>query len=315
MSHRIDRKRTGRAIPALAAAALLTTAAAIAPACKGVVVTTIEPVPPPTIGEVGDPCRPQEERHPDFAGYKVNELQLEDRVSTCNSGVCLINHIQGRTDCPLGQAAPTPCTGPGDTSCGDGSSCTASAWTGPFCTVTSVDGGPPVQDPVGCASGACNSPHHTCQCTSDAQCPAGARCDPATKECTQYVCHHEGDCQSPGAPDAANAGKSCCTGDHGPPVSAEVCGQCEEGSGRTAAEATYCTCRCGPADGAPSNGAEFCSCPTGFECAPLTPYIGIGDDNLSGKFCVKPGSAFTDAGQCGTVNGHFNATCAGTPAN
>lgn len=314
MSHRIDRKRTGRAIPAIAAAMLLTAAAATAPACKGVVVTTIDPIPPPTVGEVGDPCRPDDERHPDFAGYKVTEINLEDRVSACNSGVCLINHIQGRTDCPLGQAAPTPCAGPDDTSCGAGSTCTASAWTGPYCTLTSVDGGPPLQDPTGCASGACSSLHHTCQCTSDAQCPAGARCDPVTTECTKYVCHHEGDCQSADATDAENAGKSCCTGDVGLPVSTEVCGQCEKGSSRNASEDIYCSCRCGPADGTPPDGSVFCTCPFGFECAPIIPYVGLGDAEDSGKFCIRQGSSFTDASQCGTVNGHFDSTCNGTPA-
>ena len=205
--------------------------------------------------------------------------------------------------------------GPDDTSCGAGSSCTASAWTGPFCSTSTVDGGPAVQDPSTCASGACNSPRNTCQCTSDAQCAGGTRCDPATKECMQYVCHRAGECQSAAATDAENAGKSCCTGDLGLPVSAEVCGQCEKGSGRNAAEDVYCSCRCGPADNAPPDGSEFCSCRTGFECAPVTPYIGLGDDSLSGRFCIKQGILFTDASQCGTVNGHFNSTCKGTPVN
>lgn len=315
MSYRIDRRRPARLLAVIAAASLLATTAALAPACKGVVVTTIEPVPPPTVGEIGDPCRPDDERHPDFAGFKVNAINIDGRSSACSSGVCLINHIQGRTDCPLGQAAATPCAGPGDTSCEAGSTCTASAWTGPYCSSSTVDGGPPVQDPSTCASGACNASRNTCQCTSDAQCPAGARCNPATKECTQYVCHRAGECQSAAATDAENAGKSCCTGELGLPVSVNVCGQCEDGSGRNASEEVYCSCRCGPADGAPPDGAEFCSCPLGFVCAPIFPFVGIGDDPLSGKFCIKQGNAYTDPGQCGTVNGHFDFTCDGTPAN
>jgi hypothetical protein len=316
MTYRADIKLTGRVVPAIALGLLL--AAAVAPACKGVVVQTIEPVPPappPTVGEIGDPCRPQDERHPDFAGYGLNEINIEDRFSACNSGICLINHIQGRTDCPLGQAAPTPCAGPGDTSCGAGSTCTASAWTGPYCSASSVDGGAPVQDPSTCASGVCNSPRNTCQCTSDAQCPQGARCDPDTKECTRYVCHRAGDCQSEGATDDENAGKNCCVGGLDVPVSTNVCGQCEEGSGRNATKDVYCSCRCGLADGAPPDGSELCACPTGFECAPLTPYVGIGDSSLNGKFCIRQGTSFTDASQCGTVNGHFDDTCKGTPAN
>src|SRR4051812_30402773 len=109
MTYRDDRKFAGRVAPAIAIGLLFAATAALAPACKGVVAQTIAPIPPPSVGEIGDPCDPHDEDSPSFAGYRVAEENMASLVKDCNSGVCLVNHVQGRQDCPLGQAAPTPC--------------------------------------------------------------------------------------------------------------------------------------------------------------------------------------------------------------
>src|SRR5712691_6553415 len=111
MTYKNDIKMAGRVVPAIALGLFLAAAGTVAPACKGVVVTTIEPIPPATVGQIGDPCRVNDENSPDFAGFKVSEENIEDRFKACNSGICLANHVQGRADCPLGQQAPKPCAG------------------------------------------------------------------------------------------------------------------------------------------------------------------------------------------------------------
>ena len=316
MIYRIDRKHLGRVVPAIAGGLLLATAA-LAPACKGVVVQTIEPIPPPTIGEIGDPCRINDENSPEFVGFGVTEEWIDNRSKACNSGICLINHVQGSADCPLGQSAPTYCAGPGDASCKGGASCVAAGFVGNWCYYTPVDGGAAELNASLCESGVCNSPQNTCQCTSDAQCPQFTACDPVTQECTQYVCHTAGECQTPDATDAENAGKGCCAGDSDVPLQGEVCGQCQKGSGRNAAEDIYCSCRCGLADGAPPDGGDLCACPFGFECSLIRADAAISDvDHLAGKYCIKQGTAYTDPDQCGSVSGHFSPyKCDGTPAN
>lgn len=315
MTHRSDSKVSGRVAPAMALGLLFAAAAALAPACKGVVAQTIVPIPPASVGEIGDPCDPHDEDSPSFAGYKVAEENIASLVKDCNSGICLANHVQGRRDCPLGQAAPTPCQGPSDASCGAGSSCVAAGLSGPWCNSVSVDGGPAELDASACISGLCNSsPRSTCRCTADAQCPVGAACDAVTQECAHFVCHRAGACQSSDATDAENAGKSCCAGGVDVPVSAEVCGQCEKGPGRRAAEGIYCSCRCGLADGAAPDGSELCACPVGFECAQIRPDVGIGDPQLTGKYCIKQGTSFAGVSQCGIVDGHLSGDCDGVAA-
>jgi hypothetical protein len=52
--------------------------------------------------------------------------------------------------------------------------------------------------------------------------------------------------------------------------------------------AAICSCRCdGPGSG------PFCSCPSGMECAPLVPSIGLaGEESYVGSYCVPEGSRF-----------------------
>ncbi len=314
MSNRASIARASRVVPCIAAGILLTVAA-LSPGCKGVEVQTLQPIVEPSAGNIGDPCLAGDEANPAFTGYKVAEENIASPFAACSSGICLVNHVQGRPGCPLGQAAPTPCAGPSDTSCAGGSSCVLAGPTGPFCAHTSIDGGPPQPDGSSCASGVCNEQSNTCMCTSDAQCPSGAACDPVTKECSRYVCHAPGACQSAEATDTDNEGKSCCVPGTDVPVTGAVCGQCEKGSGRNAEEDIYCSCRCGYADGDTPDGSELCACPGGFECSQIRPNVGLGDHDLTGKYCIRTGTAYTDPGQCGSVSGNVASYCDGTAAN
>ncbi|MEI9942130.1 MAG: hypothetical protein WDO69_33360 [Pseudomonadota bacterium] len=52
----------------------------------------------------------------DFAGYSVQESDIDDQSSMCGSGVCVANHFQGLVSCPYGQAAGAgDCLLPGST--------------------------------------------------------------------------------------------------------------------------------------------------------------------------------------------------------
>ncbi|WP_437941760.1 hypothetical protein [Sorangium sp. So ce341] len=304
--HDSERRRVVRAIAG--SAALLS--AVILPGCKDI---TVEPITPisrqnvaPAPGEIGDPCVPPDEGDPRFSGFALGENILYENHEQCGSGMCLVNHFQGRVSCPLGQAAPAPCAGPGDASCGAGASCVAASAVGPFCDPQAADGGA-----AQCASGVCNAQWGACECTADEQCPPGSACDPGSRQCKQYVCHEPGSCQTAGASDAENEGKSCCAHGSGAPVTAPVCGQCAGDSGRRAEDAVHCSCRCGPAEGAPDDGSEYCACPSGFECKEIRPYVGIGDAGLAGKYCVKAGTEFTGAEQCGEATGHAGPSCHG----
>ncbi|WP_437296459.1 hypothetical protein [Sorangium sp. So ce426] len=295
---------------AIAGGAALASALILA-GCKDITVEPITPILQQSVdavpGEIGDPCVPPDEGDPRFSGFAVSENVIYDHHDQCISGICLVNHFQGRVSCPLGQAAPAPCAGPGDSSCGAAGSCVAAGAAGPYCDPQAPDGGASQ-----CASGVCNAQRGSCECTADAQCPAGTACDPGSRQCRQYVCHEEGSCQTAGASDAENEGKSCCALGSDVPVSAPVCGQCAGDSGRRAEEAVFCSCRCGPAEGAPDDGAEYCACPSGFECTEIRPYVGIGDVGSAGKYCIKQGTEFAGADQCGEVSGHSGGSCHGT---
>jgi hypothetical protein len=135
-------------------------------------------------------------------------------------------------------------------------------------------------------------------CAADGPCEIG--------NCTGGVCHEAGSCQSA---TASESGDSCCLPGSDTPVSAAVCGQCEPGSHRDAADAVYCSCRCGVADGAPSEKDYwFCQCPSGFECRDLLEYTPPDDSHLSGKYCIKTATAFSTGSTCGSVTGYADGS-------
>lgn len=60
---------------------------------------------------LGAPCLPDDERLPDFYGFSPYEVSV-DANAGCNSGVCVVNHLQGRVSCPYGQTEDESQTDP-----------------------------------------------------------------------------------------------------------------------------------------------------------------------------------------------------------
>jgi hypothetical protein len=54
---------------------------------------------------VGDPCTPEKEYDPTFAGFVEQEVSTEGESFQCMTRLCLVNHFQGRATCPYGQDA------------------------------------------------------------------------------------------------------------------------------------------------------------------------------------------------------------------
>lgn len=266
-------------------------------------------------GGIGDPCVPEDEYDPNFPGFKVKEDNIESRSFQCDSRICLANFFQGRVSCPLGQAPPLPCNPADEDSCSPDlgapkdSVCTESAANAPFC-----------QDNARCDSfsggegnGKCNIEGSFCECNPDAElgaagsCPTGYSCDKETRQCKNYVCHVPGSCQvaKGDASEGDNEGKACCVPGTDVPVAQSVCGQCNPEKNRDAPNAVYCSCRCGVAEGEPEDeNFNFCECPEGFECSEIRKNLGLGDTQLTGKYCIKQGTG-TEALQaqleCGTL--------------
>lgn len=80
---------------------------------------------------------------------------------------------------------------------------------------------------------------------------------------------------------------------------------------RTADKAVYCSCRCANADGKTDDGANYCDCPDGFTCTHLVDSIGVGNEGLTGSFCIKAGSAFDKATACPSTCDPTIASCPG----
>src|SRR5512147_3145065 len=62
-------------------------------------------------GGVGDPCIPEDEYYPGFAGYGVEEVNVEAMSFQCETRLCLVNHFQGRVTCPYGQTSEVVANG------------------------------------------------------------------------------------------------------------------------------------------------------------------------------------------------------------
>jgi len=256
-------------------------------------------------GGVGDPCIPEDEYNPQFAGFKVTEENIESRSFQCQTRIRLVNHFQGRVSCPLGQAPPTPCNPANNGSECNGAKCIEAGTFTTDCDPDAADGGAAACAGLG---GACIPERRQCGCTQTANCPAGSFCDATAKECKSYVCHTPGNCQiGDGSPDD-NANKACCVPGTDTPVAAPVCGQCNNDSKRDAEKAVYCSCRCGVAEGEPEDeNFNFCECPSGFECKEIRKNVGLGDKQITGKYCIKLESEFKSEQECGQVSGYFNS--------
>jgi len=58
-----------------------------------------------TPGGVGDPCVPEDEYSPTFAGFAETEVNVESRSSQCETRLCITDHFRGRVSCPYGQTS------------------------------------------------------------------------------------------------------------------------------------------------------------------------------------------------------------------
>jgi hypothetical protein len=292
-------------------------------------------------GGVGVPCIPEDEYSFRFSGFKVTEDIIESRSFQCATRICLVNHFQGRVSCPLGQPSPKDgqglegCTpkrdGAGNYVVGQGSCgldpsdnktkqmCMQAGSFSPSCdrgdgTKAAVDAANKFCSGLG-AGNTCSEAGF-CECKTDADClfvtSAVVSCDPKAHQCVSYACHTPGDCQDSSAEPEKNKGKACCLPGTDTPVTTAVCGQCKGQAGnatRDADAAVYCSCRCGVAEGQPDDpNFNFCTCPDGFECSEIRRNVGLGDEKITGKYCILAGTAYdTNKDQCGLVDGHWAA--------
>ncbi len=281
-------------------------------------------------GGVGDPCTPEDEYSATFGGFDTKDANIESRSFQCATRICLVNHFQGRVSCPLGQdgGKQVPCNGPSDGTCaaqGLGS-CVASDVFSPTCNTTpDCPGGLAADGKTNLLGFVCTG--GACQCTRDAMIDSiPYYCQPApggtsAQVLQSFVCHKPNNCQSAGASNTDNNGKDCCVPGTDTPVGVSVCGQCDTSNKRNAANAVYCSCRCcAPCCPAGTSTAKanqmgcsndmstcgsacdpnfnYCSCPNGYTCTNIREYVGLGDQNLAGAYCVINGTDYESNPVC-----------------
>jgi len=269
---------------------------------------------------VGDACTPEDEYKEQFSGFTLQSAFIESRSFQCQTRLCLVNHFQGRTSCPKGQAAPKNCNPSGgkDGACEAGETCKAAGVIIDDCDPTPC--GSPGADPTNCnADGGknaacgglvCDKDGGFCRCSSGA-CGEGYFCDPSSNLCTTKVC-------SPPPTSAIGQKERCYVPGTDIPIAVAVCGQCDANSNRDADHSVYCTCRCAPPADNPSEADanfNFCECPEGFECAEINPNVGLGDAQLAGSYCIKQGTKYVEeSANCGSVDGYVgsDANCKGS---
>lgn len=80
-----------------------------------------------------------------------------------------------------------------------------------------------------------------------------------------------------------------------PADQAQVHPQCVD---REAVNTVYCSCRCANADGKTDDGANYCTCPDGFQCSQLVAPVGLGDVGLTGAYCIKKQTEYQAFSSC-----------------
>lgn len=223
-------------------------------------------------GGIGDPCTPEDEYNTQFAGFKVEQENIESRSFQCATRICLVNHFQGRVSCPQGQDTPTGCNGATDTednTCktktgNQDAKCIESQTFAPTCNV--CDGTDPNCQPSGCPDGLtctpdANSLVGVCTCTTGSSqtingvnfvCEYADNCqgDGCPLVLHSYTCHVPNNCQTIAAgttkdnQDANGKPLDCCIPGSDTPIAVSVCGQCDANSKRNADQAVYCSARC-----------------------------------------------------------------------
>lgn len=262
-------------------------------------------------GGVGDPCVPEDEYKEDFSGFTLNDEFIESRSFQCKTRICLVNHFQGRVSCEKGQAPPKFCDFAknndemANSDCESGETCEKAGAIFTDCDPTPCNesGANPnnCNDPgtdrnPACSEGVCDPDGKFCQCNPAEQafCPDGYSCDNETAQCVTAVCT---------VTEGEGSEDKCFVPGTKVPIATSVCAQC---SSRPAADTVYCSCRCGIADGEkedPDDNFNFCECPEGFVCSEVRPNVGLGDVQLTGKYCIKDGTEYIDETKtsCGPV--------------
>lgn len=205
---------------------------------------------------VGDPCIPEQEYDPTFAGFDYHEVNVESKSFQCETRLCLVNHFQGRVSCPYGQ---DPTANHADLSTSGSEPCNN-------------------QKP-GDQNSAC--------CTPGIYQPVKP---------TSVI-------QSGGGGDGGMAMGG---------TDYEVKPNCTD---RTANIAVYCSCRCANVDGKTDDGANYCTCPDGYDCTQLVSQTGVGGEgNLPGAYCVKHNTAYNPLTSCTGTAGCDPTAKTGQPA-
>jgi hypothetical protein len=62
------------------------------------------PAPTPKKRTLGSVCEPLSELDPEFSGFHVEEVSIDEHTPVCASGTCVIQGFQGRVSCPYGQS-------------------------------------------------------------------------------------------------------------------------------------------------------------------------------------------------------------------
>ena len=127
-------------------------------------------------------------------------------------------------------------------------------------------------------------------------------------QCASGVClmnHFRGRITCPYGQDSTGAAppgaQACTTGDgglvtgNGDKHQATVAAQCTD---RRAANVVTCSCRCANAAGKTDDGQAYCACGAGMVCTQLVTSIGAIDDDVSGAYCIKSGTADDPACDC-----------------
>lgn len=122
-----------------------------------------------------------------------------------------------------------------------------------------------------------------------------------------------GPCLIPGGNDPTDSSQII-TGPPNSPNGALVHPQCVD---REAANTVYCSCRCANADGKTDDGANYCTCPDGFQCSQLVnPVAGSGNEFLAGAYCIKQNTDYQAIDACETPcdpNAGGSQDCAPAP--
>lgn len=99
------------------------------------------------------------------------------------------------------------------------------------------------------------------------------------------------------------------------PMHSEVQPGCSD---RPSAKAVTCSCRCANAAGKTDDGAQYCTCPSGFACTQVVPELTVGDPR-AGAYCIANGSAYdlqhTCTNECDPLQNDCPPPAGGTKAS